>query len=72
MSLHVTAKFSAFLSKIREDRNTQFHTQCQTNALIIFSGFQENRKTGRVIGQTGNENESEHLKNGSNDFLQIL
>ena len=59
-----------YISKTNKDRNTRFNTQYQINVRIIFPGFGENRKTGSVVGRTGNETRSKYLKNGSNDFLQ--
>ena len=60
-----------YISKINKDNNTKFYTQYQTNAQIIFPGFEKNRKTGSGVGQKGNETGSEYIKNGANDFLQI-
>ena len=37
----------------------------------MFPVFGENRKTRSGIDRTGNETESECLKNGCNNFLQI-
>ena len=36
----------------------------------MFPGFDKNRETGSVVGQTGNETKSEYFKNDSNDFFQ--
>ena len=60
-----------YICKTNKYRNTKFCTQYHTSALIIFPGFEENRKNGSGEGQTGNETGSENLKNGSNDLLQI-
>ena len=69
---YLCEQYSALcISKTNKDRNTKFYTQYHTNAQIIFVGFDENRETGSGVGKPGNETESEYLKNGSNDFLQI-
>ena len=68
--MHVTLigeYLALYISKTNKDRNTKFYTEYLTNAQIIFPSFEENRKTRSKVGLTG----SEHLKNGSNDFLQI-
>ena len=59
-----------YTSKTNNYRNNKFYaSQYQTSAQIIFLDFEENRKAGNGVGQTGNETKSEYLKNGSNDFL---
>ena len=60
-----------YISKIIKDKNTKFNTECQISVKIILLSFEENRKTGSGVGQTGNGSGSEYLINGSNDFLEI-